>query len=490
MIQLQKFEDNKVVALETQAKHEIAQFYFNDKFYYYMHAHLTEVQTIRENVDYMEDCKKTAQQLIKYSKLVRDSEDELMNFNYSKEMDIRMNINNTSQSPKRRLLTLDVRSYIERGYQAHFKASSNHSSITPDNSTSNSSANNSKEVEQMSILKKFVETYQTYVGQIKDNQATVDQLNSTLNDFSDAEKEFLAAIANNYKFADTIHGLRSEYEVAILSYLYMNGLMEAYEVDEQHIWLLGWLLTSKEQFRSWMKRPKDVISSLDQLQKVNKTEISILNDYLDDLIDQVIQRVVYNKIDNAAFGFHIYRGLVFNITDITNVTNCTNKELHCPCSPNRDPNDHNYCEPVLNTTNSTNHQPSASNSSRRLLTDAANHTNGSAPTANSTANHNSTGNHSGNSTAKDMPQAAAGVPKKSSNPFKGTKKVDLMAQKDQNDEFFVLTPYTVFCNLKTKFVGEKDIAGFLTAFKFIMTQYLYDELEHGYEKQIPPVEFA
>ena len=485
LTQLQKFEDNKTEALKVQAKHEIAQLYFNDKFYYYMHAHMTEVASIRQNVEFMEESKRTVGQLIKYAKMVEESEQELINFNFSDSQN--NSSNHTAQNTtKRRLLTLDAKKLNNIYRRAHMQVSNTSSNDTNTSSNDNASLKIEAELNQHD----YVDMYKKYAAQIKDNKPLVEQLDGSLNDFAASQDNFLDGISNNYHFSDVIDDLRSEYEERILNFLFENNLMEAYEVDEQHLWLLGWLLESKDQFLSWLKTPKDQISSLSQLSKVNKTELSILNDYLDDLIDEVVEREIRNKVDNARFAFHIYRGLKFNITDITNVTNCTNKEVHCPCEPGRDPANHTYCDLVPNTTNQTTNPTDQNKTSitKRIL--ATNTTNNTSNTSATNKSLNTTAQNDSKPAANDLPVAAAGVPKKQASPFKSTKRVSLVPDEAIVDEFFVLTPYTVLCNLQIKLVNEKGIAGFLTAFKFIMSQYLYNELEHGYDKQTVPTDLA
>jgi hypothetical protein len=436
--------------LERQAKHEIVQFYFNDRFYYYMNSYLLDIQQITEDLGFFNETTGKVNQALQIAYDAQKAGPELEQIKLTPQ-------NTTTPQVGKRLLTLDMRNFKIDQTSAHFQDAPAPSPEVPAANTTNSTP--------LLTQAELVQMYKSFINLTKELDPALNTSLEQLNKFSFLQQSFTDGIGNNFDFSDAIMDLRDELQEMIMNYLFENNYKDVYKVEEQHIWMLGWLLYSKDQFDSWSIRPKDMISSARALSSINKTDFVILNDYLEDLIKEVAQRAIFKDIDNSRFGFHILRGLRFNITAIENVTNCTNKELYCPCPEERDPMNHTYCDPLPKK------KSSKSSGDKRIL---------------ATVNLEDNVAQGPSNTAKDGEPAKSSGSGPGANPYKKNEDNSTSLFEEKEEEEPVQTPYTAITSLQSSLSGEKDITSFILAFRFIMRNYLYDELLHGYDKQHTP----
>lgn len=456
------------MALERQAKHEIVQFFFNDRYYYFMNSYILDVQQIKEDFSFFSDARNKAKGVLEYATIAQMAEPEL----YKLEQNVS---DSTSNSTARRLLTLDMRSFKPGHRQSGFQTNSAAKVRAQVRGAAPEAAHASKET--------MYDQYKNFVMSMIELDPVINTSIEELDTFSSLQADVEQGIDNNFQFSDAIEDLRNELiETYIMNYLFVNEYKEVYKVEEQNIWLLGWLLYSREMFDDWSTRPKDMVSSPRILRNINATDFQMLNDYLDDLIEEVTKRALFRDIDNARFGFQIYRGLRFNVTDMSNVTNCTNKELYCPCPEKRDPMDHSYCDPLPKTESLKKPNDTAKSSARILssVMSVGHVATNTSNTINTTSNEANTSNSATLAQPVKTNKTVA-----STNPFK--KGNENLTQYDEKVEIVpALTPYSAISSLEKSLSTEKDILGFILAYKFIMRNYLFDELLHGYEKQEAP----
>jgi hypothetical protein len=408
-MQTQKFDKNKLDALDRRYVHQSVQFYFNDKFFYFMNSYNTKSKSIIGALDRIHDAESKFDQLEEYARTAIQA---------GKDLGVK---------PSRRILELDMQNFLSTE-KSHREADTGQ----------NSNSSNSTQTQNMSIDDK----YRVYTKGVMDKEDELRVFVTQKQEMKELSTKLADSIAGSLEFSDTINGVHETLKDIVMNHLYKQGYKDIYRVEEQHIWLLGWLLFSKQQFESWQVRPKDMISDPSYLSTLNHTDFMIINDYLDDLIREARLRGVGNDFDNSRFAFHIMRGMKFNITDIKNVTNCTNKLLSCPCPPDMDPKDPTYCDNKTNTA-----KPSSTNTTKRIL------------------------------------QTASKGPATSPDPFAEKKSdSDPLTQANKKPELNfgtavrVITPFTTIQSFEANYKQEKDIKGFVVAYKTIMAQYLKKEL--------------
>lgn len=444
---LKKFDNNRTLALERQAKHEIVQFFFNDRYYYFMNSYMLDVNQVKEDLKFFNETRDKVNQVLTYATVAEMAEPELYKMNPA-------NANITEPPVNKRLLTLDMRNYEPNGKKAHFQGGSAPAASNQSNATAISIDYHEKAA--------LYEKYKAYIMGMIEADPLMRLSMKQLDEFQNLQESFTQGIDNNFQFSEAINDLRGELREKIMNFLFANNYKEVYKVEEQNLWLLGWLLFSQEQFADWSTRPKDMISLPQNLYKINGSDFTMVSNYLEELVQEVTKRTLFQDIDNARFGFLIYRGLKYNITDITNVTNCTNKQLKCPCPVERDPMDHSYCDPLPKT------QTLKQNGTRlRVL---ATVTLTQAPAANASNNTTTTGPVKSNASNP------------ASSPFKKSDE-DLNRYDEKIEIAPVFTPFTAITNLEANLKTEKDIVGFILAYKFIMRTFLQDELLNIPEKK-------
>ena len=322
----------------------------------------------------------------------------------------------------------------------------------------------------------LIEKYREFINNVTQHSAVIDKFELINNKITKTETEIMATVNQSLTFDKAYTEVYDDYYQKIRLFLFTNGYKSTYDLEENDIWLLGWLLNSKEQFEVWDARPNDMIISPSRSNVLNKTDFLIIQDYLDDLIQQTLRRAVLNQKDAGEFGFHIMRGLRFNISDKVNVTNCTDGRLFCPCLPNVRYAKTEYCDKNNNSLKlilGKEGFKSASEAKAAHRAEAAKPSSTSSPSSNSSVK-TITLPTSLTSTLTSKGQGALNTAKDSLSTLKSKFKKPKSLQKTYSVP--ALTPFTAMLSFEKNYDQEIDIQSFLKAFKVIMEEYVRDVL--------------